>query len=104
MNQPSYDKFIDEVAPGGVVVADSDLIEGVAPREGIEVYALPATSLAEEAGLKGLSNIVLLGALWAHAQFCERETLDAAIDKSVPPSKAALIDKNKQALQIGINA
>jgi 2-oxoglutarate ferredoxin oxidoreductase subunit gamma len=104
MNQPSYDKFIDEVAPGGVVVADSDLIEGVAPREGIEVYALPATSLAEEAGLKGLSNIVLLGALWAHTQFCERETLDAAIDKSVPPSKAALIDKNKQALQIGINA
>lgn len=104
MNQPSYDKFIQEVAPGAVVVADSDLIDGIESVDGVEVCAIPATKLSQDNGLSGLSNIVLLGKFWDKTRFCDRATLDAAIDKSVPPSKAALIEKNKQALQLGIDA
>lgn len=104
MNQPSYDKFICEVGDGAVVVADSDLISGIEPRDGVEICAIPATKLAQDAGLNGLSNIVLLGKLWERTGFCSRETIDAAIDKSVPASKAHLKDKNKQALQLGIDA
>ena len=37
-------------------------------------------------------------------KFCDKETLFAAIDKCVPPRKAAMIEKNKQALEIGMNA
>lgn len=104
MNQPSYDKFVGQVAELGVVVADSDLIEGIEPRSGVEVVGIPASKLAQEGGLAGLSNIVLLGKFWEKTRFCERETIDAAIEKSVPPSKAALVEKNKRALQIGIDA
>ena len=104
MNQPSYDKFIQEVAPGAVVVADADLISDIEPVEGVDITAIPATKLAQDNGLAGLSNIVLLGKFWDKTRFCDRATLDAAIDKSVPASKAALIDKNKQAIQIGIDA
>lgn len=104
MNQPSLDKFISEVADGGVVVADSSMCAQVQKRDGVTVIGVPATELAEEAGLKGLGNIVLLGKLWAQTQFCERATLDAAIDKCVPPRKAALVEKNKQAIELGINA
>ena len=104
MNQPSFDKFIDDVVDGGVVIADSDLVVDIKPSDKVDICVIPATSLAEDAGLSGLGNIVMLGKLWDKTRFCERETLDAAIDKCVPPSKAALIDKNKQALQIGIAA
>ena len=104
MNQPSFDKFIGTVRPGGVAVADSTMVPEVAAPEGVGACAIPATALAEEAGLKGLANIVLVGKLWALTGFCDRATLDAAIEASVPPRKAALIEKNKQAIALGIEA
>ena len=103
MNQPSFDKFIDVVADGGVVIVDTDMVPDVHERAGVKVISIPATKMAEDAGLKGLANIVLVGRLWAETQFCDRTVLDEAIDKCVPPRKAALIDKNKQALELGIN-
>ena len=104
MNQPSFDRFVDAVQPGGVVVADSSMVPDVRVPAGVEACAIPATKLAEEAGLAGLGNIVLVGKLWAMTRFCERASLDAAIEASVPPRKAALIEKNKQAVALGIEA
>ncbi len=104
MNQPSYDRFIDQVADGGIVVVDSGLVKDLKDRSGITTYSIPATSLAEEEGLAGLANIVLVGKLWDALRFCERKTLDEAIDKCVPPRKSALIEKNKAAIELGINA
>ena len=44
---------------------------------------------------------MLVGRLWAET-LCERASLDAAIDKCVPARKAAMVAKNKQALELGI--
>lgn len=104
MNQPSFDKFKDAVVPGGVVVADSTLVPDIGPVDGVEVFAIPATAMAEEAGLKGLANIICVGKLFAEVGFCEKETLFAAVEKCVPPRKAAMVEKNKQALEIGMRA
>ncbi|MDO4290578.1 MAG: 2-oxoacid:acceptor oxidoreductase family protein [Eggerthellaceae bacterium] len=104
MNQPSFDKFLDEVREGGVIIADTDMVPNLRQREGVRVVGIPSTTLAEDAGLKGLSNIVLVGKLWAETHFCARETLDAAMGKCVPAKKAAMLEKNKQALEIGIGA
>lgn len=104
MNQPSFDKFRDAVVEGGVAVVDSTLVPDITPIEGVKVCAIPATQMAEGAGIKGLANIICVGKLFAEIGFCEKETLFAAIDKCVPPRKAALIDSNKKALEMGINA
>ena len=104
MNQPSYDKFINSVVPGGVVVVDSGMVPEITPRDDVTICAIPAQKLAEEAGYKGLGNIILVGKVWEQTKFCARETLDAAIEKCVPPRKAQMIDMNKQAIEIGINA
>ena len=103
MNQPSYDKFIGDVASGGVVVFDSSLISPQIERDDCTVSGIPAARIAEEHDLGGLANIVLLGKLWALTGFCDRSTLDAAIEKCVPPRKAALVEKNKVAIQLGID-
>ncbi len=104
MNQPSLLKFEHDVTPGGIVLVDTSLVTRLPEREDITVYALEATNMAEEADLKGLANIVLVGKLLKETGFCSVETIEAAIRKAVPPRKTALIDKNIQALKIGMEA
>ena len=104
MNQPSYDKFIDTVVPGGFAVVDSTLVLAQKQDLPCTVAALSATEMAEKEGLKGLANIVMLGKLWALTQFCARETLDAAIDHVVPAKKQAMLKLNKKALELGIQS
>ncbi len=53
MNQPSLDKFEHSVQPGGLVIVDSTLVPRIPDMPGVTVCAVPATALAEEAGLKG---------------------------------------------------
>ncbi len=104
LNQPSLDKFVNAVLPDGIILADSAMVPNIPEVDGVKVCALPATTMAEEAGLKGLANVIMVGRLFAETGFCKRETLDAAIEKCVPPKKAAMIEKNKQALEIGIQS
>ena len=104
MNLPSFDKFIGTVAPGGVAIIDSTLVEKKSDRTDISCFYVPATELAEKNDLKGLANIILVGKLFKETGFCDRETLDAAVRKCVPPKKAHLVDANLKALQIGMEA
>lgn len=101
MNRPSLDKFIGDVEPGGVVLLDSSLIDVEVDREDITVHYVPASRLAEENELKGLANIILVGKLFKEVGFCSAETLDKALQKCIPPRKAAMLDFNRKAIEIG---
>ena len=101
MNLPSLDKFIDAVEPGGIVLVDSSLIEKKVERTDVQVFYVPATKLADQNGLSGLANIILLGKLHKELSFCSDETLDHALQKCIPPKKAAMLDLNRKAIQIG---
>ncbi|HIS41131.1 MAG TPA: 2-oxoacid:acceptor oxidoreductase family protein [Candidatus Aphodovivens avistercoris] len=104
MNQPSIDKFAPEVTEGGVVVADMTLIGSVPEAPQAKIFQIPATQMAEDAGFKQLANIICAGKLWAETRFCEEATLWKAIEKCVPASKAAMLELNRKALEIGMNA
>ena len=91
MNGPSYDKFIDSVVPGGIVILD------------ITVCLVPATQMAEEHGLKGLANIILIGKLMEQTGFCNLDTMSKAIAKVVPARKQHLVPKNVEAIELGMN-
>ena len=103
MNVPSFDKFINAVEPNGIVVVDSFLIHKKVERTDVKVFYVPATSLAEESGLKGLANIILVGKLYKELGFCKEEALQKAIAKCVPARKAEMLDLNKKAIEIGMN-
>ena len=76
MNRPSLDKFVN-------------------------VFYVPASKLAEENGLKGLANIILVGKLRKELAFCTEETLDKALQKCIPARKADMLGFNRKALKIG---
>ncbi len=67
---------------------------------GIDLTAVDALSLAEEAGSAKAVNIVLMGILSAHFDFTEEEW-DKAIESSVPEK---FLELNKKAFALGRNA
>ena len=101
MNRPSLEKFVNEVEPGGVILLDSSLIDVQVERDDVTTYYVPASTLAEENGLKGLANIILVGKLFKEVGFCSEETLDKALQKCIPARKAAMLDFNRKAIEIG---
>ena len=104
MNQPSFDKFVKDVKPGGKVFFDSTLIEANTDRTDIELFGIPSQQMADDNALKGGSNIILLGKLLKETNICSLETMQKAIEKVVPPKKAALIPNNFKAIDLGMNA
>jgi 2-oxoglutarate ferredoxin oxidoreductase subunit gamma len=103
MNLPSFDKFINAVVPGGKVILDSTLVSSKLERADVEAFYIPATKIAEEAGMKKLANVILVGKVFKETGFCSYEALEKALKKSVPASKAHLFDINRKAIEIGIN-
>lgn len=103
MNGPSFDRFINDVAPGGIVFADSTLISKKSERDDITAFYVPATQLADESGLKGGANMVLLGKLIKETGFCTEEALRQGIQKCIPPRKADRLESNMRAISLGMN-
>ncbi len=108
MNLPSLEKFIDAVEPGGTVLIDSSLINKKVERADLNVYYVNSSGLAEEQGLKGLSNMILVGKLFHEVctaggdyGYCDDAVLDQAIQKCVPARKAEMLDLNRKAVALG---
>ena len=104
MNQPSFDKFVSTVKPGGKVFVDSTLIDASCDRTDIEIFAIPSQQMADDNQLKGGSNIILLGKVIKETGIFTLETMKKGIEKVVPPSKANLIANNFKAIELGMNA
>jgi 2-oxoglutarate ferredoxin oxidoreductase subunit gamma len=102
MNQPSLEKFELDVAPGGMIILDSTMVPISPTRTDVAVFAVPATKLAEDAGLKGLANVVLVGKMLKEVGFCAADAVDKAIKKSVPAKRQHLLEPNLKALEIGM--
>ena len=83
----------------GAAAYPEDLVEKMRAA-GLEVDAIDALSLAEEAGSSKAVNIVLMGRLSKWFDFTEEEWLEA-IEKSVPPK---FLEMNKKAFHLGREA
>ena len=103
MNGPSYDKFINDVKPGGIAIIDSTLISQKCERTDIKCFYVPSTQMAEDEGLKGMANIILIGKLIKETGLASDEVIRKALEKIIPPAKAHLIEKNLKAIELGMN-
>ena len=101
MNRPSLDKFEEKVTTGGYIVQDSSLVDREPERDDITVIDIPATQLALEAGLESLANMVMVGKVIQATGLYTLEAIQKGLEKSVPASKAALLEKNIQAIKLG---
>ena len=101
MNLPSLQKYVDTVAPGGQIYIDSSLIDAVVERADVEVFYIPATQMAKEAGIATLANMIIVGHLLENHPELSFVGAEEVVDKLVPPKKAALKELNMKALNLG---
>ena len=101
MNLPSLEKYIDTVVPGGQVYLDSSLINAEIKRTDVQVFPIPATQLAKENEIPTLANMIILGHLLENQPELSFEGTEAVVNKLVPPTKAAMVEMNMKALNMG---
>jgi len=101
MNLPSLQKYVDTVVPGGQIYVDSALIDMKVERTDVEVFYIPATQMAKDNGIATLANMIIVGHMLANHPELDFTGVDAVVNKLVPPKKAALIELNMKALQMG---
>ena len=101
MNLPSLQKYVDAVVPGGQIYVDSTLISEKVERTDVEVYYIPATQMANDAGVPTLANMVMMGHVLKNNPELTFDGTEATVAKLVPPTKAQLVELNMKALQAG---
>ena len=101
MNLPSLQKFVDAVAPGGKIIIDSTLINVKVERSDVEVFYVPATQMAKDAGFATLANMILAGKVLKETDTVVWEGNKETLEAFIPAKKANLIDVNCKALQLG---
>lgn len=100
-NKPSFIKYEELVATGGLLVVNASLVSEEATREDITVLRVPATETAEELGNVRLTNMVLLGALLETLDLIPKEVLRTSLAAHIPEHRRNLLDLNYAALTRG---
>ncbi len=102
MNQPSFDKFKNDVKKDGILIYNSDLVKPDGLRSDIKAISVPANTIAMEAGSDKVANIAMLGAVVAASGIVGDavcvETLKEKLGKKKPeylPMNLATYEKGK---------
>jgi 2-oxoglutarate ferredoxin oxidoreductase subunit gamma len=104
LNPPSLAKFEQIVAPGGVLIVNTSLIEAEPTRTDIEIVPVPCTSLARSAGDDKLVSVVALGALLARRELVAISSVRDAIAAIVQAKRPQILAADLAALEAGFRA
>jgi 2-oxoglutarate ferredoxin oxidoreductase subunit gamma len=101
-NKPSFDKYEPLVAPGGLLVVNSALVETTSERADISVLPVPATTEAEElSGNARLANMVMLAAMLTARPVVPLDAIRAALEAHLPEHRRDMLPDNYKALERG---
>lgn len=103
MNLPSLDKYENDVVPGGKIFVDSSLIERKVERTDVDVYYVPATSLASENEISTLANMIITGKVLSEVSGLETDNTNEVLGKIISARHQNMLDANIKALSIGKN-
>ncbi len=101
LNLPSLDKYEPLVQPGGVLVANSSLINRGPVRDDVDAVFIPANEIAESLGNKRLTNMVAMGAMLARLPVLPIEAIEKALEDHLPKRHQHLLPVNFRALRTG---
>lgn len=90
MAEDAVGRYLHKIKPKGLLVFDADLVKGVTSGD-YDILALPATSIADkEMGNIIVANLIILGALIKKTKLLSVESMEKAIETSVPKKAKAL--------------
>jgi 2-oxoglutarate ferredoxin oxidoreductase subunit gamma len=83
MSAEGYEKYCGELADGGVLIYEQDLVHPPV-EEGISAFGIPSTRIAESLGRAIVQNIVMVGFFGAVTSLVPATALREAVLHSVP--------------------
>ena len=102
LNQPSMDKFVSKVKPGGILIYDGFGIINPPERKDITVYRIDAMDKAAEMKNAKVFNMIVLGGLLKVCPVVSQDGLNKALYKTLPERHHNMIPLNMEALQEGM--
>jgi len=102
LNQPSYDKFLPRIKPGGTLVVNSSIVRLENRRSDIQIIAIPAGDMANELGNAALANMICLGALLPSLTLADITSVEKSLDAVVGKKKPELYAANMAAIRTGL--
>jgi len=106
LNQPSFDKFVKMVKPGGFIIYNSSMTDASLKedRDDIRYFGLPLSDMAHELGNLRVANMIALGALNEVEKCAEVDSIINALRLRLGEARAELVELNKVAIEAGKNA
>ena len=101
LNQPSLDKFMPKLKPGGMLIYDGFGIVNPPTRDDIKVYRIDAMDKAAEMKNAKIFNMIVLGGLLKVCPVVSTDGLQKALFKSLPERHHHLSPLNMQAVEEG---
>jgi 2-oxoglutarate ferredoxin oxidoreductase subunit gamma len=86
MSQEAYVRFGSELKDGGIMIVEQDMVRVSDLKQGIKVYSVPATRIAEELGKRMVLNSVMVGFFTAVTHLLDADAVRKAVADSVPAS------------------
>lgn len=104
LNPPSLARFESIVAPGGLLVVNTSLIEAEPQRTDIEVLPLACTGIASELGDVRLVSVVALGGLISARPVVRPESVREALRRLLAAKDPRLVEADIRAFERGLDA
>ena len=101
MNDPSLNKFLYKLVPGGTLFINSSIVTSRVERTDVKVVSVPVTEMALEMGNPKVLNIIMLGAYIGYTQVVPEDVVLDTIVKQLG-KKPAMIPLNKEAFAKGL--
>jgi len=99
LSQTAQDVYLKELKPGGILIIDPLTVLKETTRSDIRVVKVPTAEIALQVGNKKIQNMVALGALYQLTKVISQESLEKAIEGTVPPKT---LSQNIEAFKKGI--
>ena len=102
MNEPSLQKFIHTLKPGGTLFVNTSIVDAdLVNRDDIQIVKAPVTELAFEMGNVKVLNVIMLGVYIGYTKVITPEIVWNVIEQKLA-KKAKLLPLNKAAFEKGI--
>ena len=101
MNEPSLNKFLNKLVPGGTLFINSSIVKSEVTRTDVAVVKVPVTELALELGNAKVLNIIMLGAYIGYTRVIPEAVMWDTIEHKLA-AKPKLLPLNRTAFEKGL--
>ncbi len=102
LNQPSIEKFMPCIKPGGTLIYESSGIIAPPENDSLNIYEMDAMDTAAEMQNSKTFNMIVLGGLIKITHLVSVENVKKALYKTLPERHHKLIPMNEEALLKGM--